>query len=148
MFLKQTDSNISCTDQTPENTNTITLVKSQSKGAPKLIAVGCWGYVGYLRPSNCLRCCSNKPSRWSALVTAAWYCCFSCCTTSSFFSIACFTLSINANDRTFNAWTIGTNQTWDYVRSVVWIMVVGTVRTKVIACYQTNKIPQYQIILL
>lgn len=45
------------------------------------------------RVSSCFRCCSSKPSRWSARLTAASYCCLSWARFSSFFRIAVFTLT-------------------------------------------------------
>ena len=48
------------------------------------------GNVHFL--SSCLRCCSRSPSRWSARLQAAWYWPLSWVTTSSFFTMACFTL--------------------------------------------------------
>lgn len=43
-------------------------------------------------PNNCFLCCSSKPSRWSALFCAALNWSLNWVTTSSFFTMACFTL--------------------------------------------------------
>ena len=48
--------------------------------------------VFYFLPRSCLRCCSNKSSRWSARFTALSYCSRSWDNVSSFLATACFTL--------------------------------------------------------
>ena len=59
----------------------------------------CWYQWGlstsgglHFLPNNCFLCCCRRPSRWSALFWAALNCSRNWVTTSSFFTIACFTL--------------------------------------------------------
>ena len=52
--------------------------------------------AAYFFPSSCLRCCSSRSSRWSARFTALSYCSRSWHSVSSFFAIACFTLTTYA----------------------------------------------------